>query len=218
MLSAGDKENWPRFRGHNGNGTADFDIPAKWSEETMGWETKLPGSGHGSPVVWGEKVFLNAARQKGKERLVVCVDAPSGKVLWSKAFASETHKTNKRNSFASSTPTVDADAVYVAWGHNTELQVAALSHAGKILWQNDFGKVTGGHGFGVSPIVHDDLVILPNDIEKGGGFLLGIDRKTGKERWKLPRDSKRLTYSTPCIFPAPNGKKEIKETHYSDCW
>ncbi len=214
ILSAANEENWPRFRGHNGAGTADFEVPAKWTGDTVNWEIKLPGSGHGSPVVWGDKIFLNAAREKGKERLVVCLDAPSGKVLWTKTFEFESHKTNKRNSFASSTPAVDSDAVYVAWGHNTELQVTALSHQGKTLWQRNFGKVSGGHGFGVSPIVHDDLLVLPNDIEKGGGFLLGIDRKTGDERWKLPRESKRLTYSTPCVFPAPNGKKELIFTNW----
>ena len=144
----------------------------------------------------------------------MCIDAPSGKVLWTQAFESETHKTNKRNSFASSTPAVDAQAVYVAWGHKAELQVTALSHNGKTLWRSAFGGVTGGHGFGVSPIVHDDLIVLPNDIEKGGGFLLGIDCKTGQARWKLPRESKRLTYSTPCVFPAPSGKNELIFTNW----
>ncbi len=214
VLWAANKSNWPRFRGTNGAGTADFTIPPKWSEDAVNWETELPGTGHGSPVVWGDKIFLNAAREKGKERLVVCLDASSGKILWNKAFASATHKTNKRNSFASSTPAVDADAVYVAWGNKTELQVTALSHEGKQLWQGNFGKVTGGHGFGVSPIVHDDLVVLPNDIEKGGGFLLAIDRKTGETRWKIPRDSKRLTFSTPCVYQAPNGKTELIFTNW----
>tara|TARA_B100001123_G_scaffold384886_1_gene458022 strand:+ start:1144 stop:2403 length:1260 start_codon:yes stop_codon:yes gene_type:complete len=213
-LWAADENNWPRFRGHNGAGTADFSIPAKWTDDTVRWETELPGEGHGSPAVWGDKIFLNAARAKGTERLVVCVDAPSGKVLWTKAFDFKTHKANKRNSFASSTPAVDADAVYVAWGNQTELKVTALSHGGKTLWQENYGKVVGNHGFGVSPIVHDDLVVLPNDIEKGGGFLLGIDKKTGETRWKIPRESKRLTFSTPCVYPAPNGKPELIFTNW----
>ena len=97
ILGAANEENWPGFRGHNGAGTADFKVPAKWTDDTLKWEIKLPGSGHGSPVVWGDKVFLNTAREKGAERLVLCIDAPSGKILWTKVFASETHKTNKRN-------------------------------------------------------------------------------------------------------------------------
>ncbi|MBG31096.1 MAG: hypothetical protein CMI31_14025 [Opitutae bacterium] len=213
-LWAEDKNSWPRFRGPNGAGTAEFQIPAKWTKDAFRWEAELPGDGHGSPAVWGDKIFLNAARDKGAERLVVCVDALSGKMLWTKAFPFKTHKANKRNSFASSTPAVDADAVYVAWGNQTELKVTALSHKGKQLWQGNYGKVIGNHGFGVSPIVHEDLVVLPNDIEKGGGFLLGIDKKTGETRWKIPRDSKRLTFSTPCVYSAPNGKKELIFTNW----
>ncbi len=159
---AANEDNWPRFRGQNGAGTAEFAIPAKWTKDSIKWETKLPGAGHGSPAVWGNKIFLNSAREKGAERLVVCIAAPSGKVLWTKAFESESHKTNKRNSFASSTPAVDADAVYVAWGSQTELKVTALSHEGKQLWQGNFGKVIGNHVFGVSPFVYEDLLLLPN--------------------------------------------------------
>jgi outer membrane protein assembly factor BamB len=207
-------QNWPRFRGPNGSGVADFSVPAKWLKENYRWETKLPGSGHSSPVVWGNKVFLNAAREKGKERLVVCVDGTSGKILWTKAFESQTHKTHKHNSYATGTPAVDADGVYVAWGHKGELQFTALSHDGKLLWKRDLGGANGGHGFGVSPIVYRDLVVLPNDMEKGGGFLIGVDRKTGETRWKIPRESKRLTYSTPCVFQAPNGKEELMFTNW----
>ena len=65
------------------------------------------------------------------------------------------------------------------------------------------GGVTGGHGFAVSPIVFEDLLIVPNDQEKGGGAHYGLDCKTGEIKWKVPRASKRLTYSTPCIFTSP---------------
>lgn len=200
---------WPRFRGHNGSGFAPSAIPSEWTDASFRWQTELPGSGHGSPVVWKNKVFLNAARDKGKERLVVALDAGTGEILWVRAFPSATHKTHKFNSYASSTPAVDANGVYFAWGHKSSLQFAALSHEGEPLWETDLGGVAGGHGFGVSPIVHGDLVVLPNDMEKGGGFLVAVEAKTGKIRWKLPRASKRLTYSTPCVFTAPDGSEEL---------
>ena len=207
-------ENWPRFRGHNGEGTVDFEIPAKWNDENIKWETELAGSGHGSPVIWGKKLFLNSALENGKSRLVICHDSASGKHIWTKEFDSETHKAHKRNSYATSTPAVDSEGVYVAWGSKSKLQVTALDHQGRALWQRDFKGVTGNHGFGVSPIVHEDMIVLPNDIEKGGGFLLALDRKTGETKWKIPRNSKRLSYSTPCVYTYPAGRKELIFTNW----
>ena len=87
--------------------------------------------------------------------------------------------------------------------------VSAHNHQGELIWEKDLGGVKGGHGFGVSPIVHGDLLIVPNDQEKGGGALYGLDSSTGEIRWKVPRASKRLTYSTPCTFTSAEGKTEL---------
>ena len=217
ILTAGSahaSENWPRFRGPNGAGGADFSIPPAWEKSSFRWEVALDENGHGSPAVWGDLVFLNSAADKGKTRKVICIDARAGKVNWTRSYPSKTHKTHRFNSFASSTPALDAKKVYSVWGHSTELKVCAHSHAGKLLWEKDLGGVKGGHGFAVSPIVFEDLLIVPNDQEKGGGTHYALDCSTGEIRWKVPRASKRLTYSTPCIFTSPKGKPELIFTNW----
>ena len=217
ILTAGSahaSENWPRFRGPNGAGGADFSIPPAWEKSSFRWEVALDENGHGSPAVWGDLVFLNSAADKGKTRKVICIDARAGKVNWTRSYPSKTHKTHRFNSFASSTPALDAKKVYSVWGHSTELKVCAHSHAGKLLWEKDLGGVKGGHGFAVSPIVFEDLLIVPNDQEKGGGAHYALDCSTGEIRWKVPRASKRLTYSTPCIFTSPQGKPELIFTNW----
>ena len=160
-------ENWPRFRGPNGAGGAESSIPAIWEKSSYRWQLPLKENGHGSPAVWGKLVFLNSSADKGKTRKVICVDAKTGKVNWSRAYPSKTHKTHRFNSFASSTPALDEQNVYSVWGHSTELKVCAHTHGGKLLWEKDLGGVKGGHGFAVSPIVFEDLLIVPNDQEKG---------------------------------------------------
>ena len=212
--SAHASENWPRFRGPNGASGADFAIPPAWGKSSFRWEVALDENGHGSPAVWGDLVFLNSAADKGKTRKVICIDARAGKVNWTRSYPSKTHKTHRFNSFASSTPALDAKKVYSVWGHSSELKVCAHSHAGKLLWEKDLGGVKGGHGFAVSPIVFEDLLIVPNDQEKGGGAHYALDCATGEIRWKVPRASKRLTYSTPCIFTSPTGKPELIFTNW----
>ena len=213
-IQSADAQEWPRFRGPNGSGVSEASIPAKWSSDDHLWKTHLPGTGHGSPVLWGKKIFLNAAREDGKIRLVSCVDADSGKVLWTREFKSNTHKKHKQNSFASSTPTADEERVYSVWGHKGELRILAFDHSGMTVWERDLGGVNGNHGFGVSPIIYEDLLILPNDQEKGGGYVIALDKRTGKTQWKIPRNSKRLTFATPCIYPDGKGKEQLILTNW----
>ena len=207
-------ENWPRFRGPNGAGNSEASVPAVWEKSSYRWALPLQENGHGSPAVWGNYVFLNSSADKGKTRKILCVNAKDGKIEWSRSYPSKTHKTHRFNSFASSTPALDEQNVYSVWGHATELKVSAHTHKGKLLWEKDLGGVKGGHGFAVSPIVFEDLLIVPNDQEKGGGAHYALDCSTGEIRWKVPRTSKRLTYSTPCIFTDPKGKPELIFTNW----
>lgn len=207
-------ENWPRFRGNNGDGYADCNIPHSWIDSSYRWSLPLYDEGHGSPTVWGNRVFINSSTDQGKTRRILCVNARDGSVEWTRSYPSQNHKTHRFNSFASSTPALDKENVYSIWGHSTELKVSAHNHQGKLLWETDLGGVKGGHGFAVSPIVFKDRLIIPNDQEKGGGAHYALDCKTGDIIWKIPRESKRLTYSTPCVFTPSKGASELIFTNW----
>ena len=209
-------DNWPRLRGPNGSGVAmNASIPAQWGEQGFLWKIDLPGIGHGSPVVWDGKIFVLCANAETSERMPTCVNAADGSVLWSKTVTTGKFKGNKRNTPASSTAAVDAERVYFTWGTKEKLTMAAFSHDGEMLWETDLGPVKGGHGFGGSPIVVGDLVVLNNDQEGvGDGNLLGIDAASGKVRWTVDRRSQRLSYSVPCVFRAEDGRELLMFTNW----
>jgi len=205
---------WPRFRGPNGSGISQATtIPVRWTEKDHNWKIKLPGIGHGSPVVWKDRLFLMAEENDGTSRIVLCVRTTDGKILWRRKFASRSHRKHRKNSYASSTPAVDEKHVYVAWGTPKKLTLMALDHDGRVQWEQDLGPVKGGHGFAASPIVFRDLVVLSND-QNGRSSLIAVDRMTGKVRWNVPRRSERLTYSTPCIYERKDRPAELIFTNW----
>ncbi len=207
-------ENWPRFRGPNGVGISDDEIPVKWKPDHFKWKTKLPGVGHGSPVVWESQIYLLCANEDTGQRTALGLDAKTGRILWQQAFKADKHKHHKQNSFASTTPAVDDSGVYFSWGTPKALTLLALKHDGKTKWRADLRPVKGGHGFGASPVIHKDLVILNND-QDGESTLLALDKGTGAVKWKTPRASKRLTYSTPCLYKAPGRDEEFIFTNWT---
>ena len=210
-------QEWTRFRGPNGSGVSDAKtVPIEWTEKDLNWNVKIPGKGHGSPVVWGSKLFVNCeSGTKGSERIIVCLDTKTGKELWQKSSTvSPPRKIHKKNSFASSTPAVDAEHVYVAWGVPSKISLLAMTHDGDLAWEADLGTFKGGHGFAVSPIIYEDLVVLPND-QDGKSSLIAVDRKTGDTRWTVPRESKRTSYGTPCVYQPAGRPAELIFTDWS---
>ena len=212
-------QEWTRFRGPNGTGISDAKtIPTKWSPADYNWKVELPAVGHSSPVLWGDRIFLTGADDKSATRFVFCLRAGDGKLLWSKEFKSQQHHRHQLNSFASATPALDAERVYVAWSTPDEYTLTALTHGGDVVWQRDLGPFVSQHSCGISPIVVDDLVILGNDQDKedekdkslhGQSFLIAVDARSGDTRWKLDRDSAVVAYSTPCLHRAADGGSEL---------
>jgi outer membrane protein assembly factor BamB len=109
-------QEWTRFRGPNGAGISDATtVPAAWTEQDYNWKVKLPASGHSSPVLWGDLIFLSGADEKTAERSVFALNSKDGKVVWSNTYASTFHNKHNLNSFASPTAVCDAELVYFTW-------------------------------------------------------------------------------------------------------
>jgi outer membrane protein assembly factor BamB len=205
-------EEWTRFRGPNGSGQSEaITIPPTWGDEDYLWKVALTGVGQSSPVLWGERIFLTSADPRDGTRHVLCLSALDGTLAWKQDFASKTHAIHQQNSLASSTPTVDRDHVYAAWATPEEITLVAINHDGSTAWRADLGPFVSKHGFGTSPILYGDLVILTDD-QDAESFLIALDRATGKIRWKVPRkvhDEQSTSYAAPCIYKPPRGPAEL---------
>jgi outer membrane protein assembly factor BamB len=138
FLASGQPANgqeWTRFRGPNGAGfSATTNIPVEWGADDYRWKISLPGKGHGSPVIWGNRLFVNAEREDGGTCVVMCIDTRDGSTLWSRDFEASNHKKHKVNSFASSTPVVDDKHVDVSGAVPQQLTLLALDHEGNEVW------------------------------------------------------------------------------------
>lgn len=212
-------QQWTRFRGPNGSGVSDAtSIPVSWTPADYQWTTKLPGMGHSSPVVWGKRLFLMSADPDDATRYIICIDTGTGKIMWQRKYASMPHKLHTRNTFASGTPAVDDQRLYVAWSTPEQLTLRALDHDGNEVWTRDLGTWVSQHGFGSSPIVYQDLVILVNSQQAervdpgqtpGESRVMAFDRHTGAQRWSAPRRATSVSYSTPCIYQGADGRAQL---------
>lgn len=206
-------EEWSRFRGPNGAGVSTANIPARWTDADYAWKVSLPGKGHSSPILWGERLLITSGDEKTGTRIVLCLAADTGRQLWKREFTSQTHGKHSLNSFASATPAADAKRLYVSWATPKEYIVLALDHEGTELWRRDLGPFKTGHGFGVSPIVHDDLLVIANE-QDGESSLVALSAADGRARWQVPRDS-QVTYSTPCVYQPKGRPAEIIFTNWT---
>ncbi|MEZ6086863.1 MAG: PQQ-binding-like beta-propeller repeat protein [Pirellulaceae bacterium] len=221
-------QDWTRFRGPNGTGyVKDGSIPSTWTAQDISWTTTLPGGGISSPVAWGDKIFLLAADKTSAQRLVVCIDLKSGKLLWRVPFDSVPHHLHQRNRFASSTPCCNATHVYVAWSEPQHTTVTCLSHDGNVIWQKDLGTWQSQHGFATSPMLYDDMVVVfdsqqadqlkPGE-EPGESMMVAMNQKTGDIVWQTPMATTRVCYGTPCVYQPPERSLNwLTPTRGTDC-
>ncbi len=197
-------QDWTRFRGPNGSGLATANLPVQLSEKDINWTTTLPGTGHSSPVVCGDRVFVtctpDARMSETAKRSVVCVDAKTGKVLWSREFANGGYRKHADNSFASPSCTVDAERV-VAWfpGADSSQLVALAQADGKEIWKRDLGSFKSQHGPGASPILEKGVVVLQSSQDDPGSFIEAYDAATGKTIWRREIKGGQHAISTPCF-------------------
>ena len=202
-------QEWTRFRGPNGSGLAQApSVPTSWTEKDYRWKVELPGTGISQPVLWGDKIFVLSAADDGTGRFFECRRAKDGSAEWTQKYPLKAHPKHDRNTFATSTPVVDADRVYLILTAPEASSVSALDHSGKTVWTRELGAHVSRHAGGASPILHDDLVIVTNEIDEHS-FLAAFDRKSGAERWRTERKSAAAAYGTPCVAVDAGGKAEL---------
>jgi outer membrane protein assembly factor BamB len=199
---------WPRFRGPNGTGLVDADLPIRWGPEDIVWKTALPGVGHSSPIVGGGRIFVQSAAADGQARWLLCVNSTDGKVLWQREAPGRPAHTHPRNSLASSTPALDGERVYAVFWDGKAILLAAYTYKGEPVWHRDLGSFKSQHGPGFSPIVVDGRVILSND-QDGSAVLLAFDAHTGKPLWQAARKAFRACYSTPFVRQSAEGAELV---------
>lgn len=218
-LSPAAAQEWTRFHGPNGSGESEAStIPAAWTEKDINWKVKLPGIGHASPVLWGDKIFVFSADPQTATRYVQCISAGDGSEIWTREYPGVKHHLHTNSSFASATPAVDAERVYLAWSDPEFTRLMALDHAGHEQWTINLGPWVSQHGFGSSPMLYGDLVVVHCSQEDSQGtdprqpresFIVAVDRSTGDIRWKTPRKIVSASYSVPCVRKNEAGQDEL---------
>ena len=221
LVSPGQAENWPQFRGPRGDGTSlEKNLPLRWSPtENVLWKTPLPGEGHSSPIVWGESVFLTTALANG-QRVLLRLEAASGKVLWQQVvIEAGSDAMHRENNSASSTPLTDGTYVFTSFQAGDRVDIRAFDFAGKTVWTAQPLRFEGEHGYSYSPILHGNLLIF-DCRQEGEAALLALDKRTGNIQWRATPGRQRISHVPPLLIPDPAnpqvivcGSDEIRSYH-----
>jgi outer membrane protein assembly factor BamB len=215
---------WPQFRGRNATGIAnDTDIPIEFHEgDGILWKAPLPGAGNSSPIVSKGKLFIQSASADGRNRTLLCLDAATGKTVWTHDWPGSKVRTHNLNSLASSTPAADGSGVYALVWDGATVILTALDYEGAPRWQRDLGPFRSEHGFGASPVVFDGRVYVNFDQDcvnartgeeipgaEHGTALMAFDAATGKPLWRAERRGYRACYSAPIVRESVDAGNEI---------
>jgi outer membrane protein assembly factor BamB len=235
-MAAPNESDWPRWRGPDGDGMARGDAPLHWSDtEHIKWKAEIPGRGHSSPVIWGDRIFVttsvptgvvppgavrspkgrggpggDAGPQPEQKLMLLAIDRKTGKLLWQQvAKVSTPHEGYHPmyGSFASNSPVTDGKRVIAFFGSRG---VYCYDLDGKKIWEKDFGiqlqmRLTFGEG--AWPMMEGSKLLLLFDHE-GDSFLVALDVATGKELWRTPRSDGSTNWSGPVVI-GYQGKKQV---------
>jgi outer membrane protein assembly factor BamB len=200
-MAAVKAESWPGWRGPRGDGTClETNVPDNWDPAGALWQVEIPGQGHASAIVWGNRIFTVTAQPAAQARILLCLDRASGKILWQQTVAQgPLEKIHKENTYASGTPATDGQLIFATFRVGDEIVVAAHDFAsGKRRWLTRVGTHVGEWGFSNEPVLFQDKVIVDGD-SKGDSFLVALSRADGKVLWRIKRTNQGISYSAPMI-------------------
>jgi len=207
LAGFGAAENWPQWRGPDLNGVShEKNLPVKWTrEENIAWKLAMPSRSGATPVIWGDRIFLNVADKD--DIFLWCVDRMRGAVIWKKYVTSGNYKINKQN-MSSPSPVTDGAHVYIMTGNGI---LKAFDFEGNEGWtrdiQKDYGKFGLNWGYASSPLLFEDglyVEVLHGMKTRDPSYLLRIDKKTGKTVWRVERPTEAVrespdAYTTPAL-------------------
>jgi outer membrane protein assembly factor BamB len=158
--------------------------------------------------VWGNQLIITSADPDSAEQIILAFDARSGQQLWERRIAAAPYHKHAMNSFATSTPAIDANRIYVSWLDGENVTLAAFTHQGEEIWRRQVGILVEQHGFGTSPVAVDDVVCLDNDTEDAGqSVVTGVNAATGEVVWRVSRGAGKTVFATPCLWQTKSGQK-----------
>lgn len=237
--SASADSNWPGFRGSGARGVADgASLPVEWDlAESAGvrWKTAIPGLGHSSPVIWGDRVYLTTAISgvadpELKVGLygsidsvkddtvhafeVYALDKATGAVIWKRTAHRGVPRIERHTKASHANCTVATDGDHVAAFFGSE-GLFVYDRGGELLWKKDFGVLEAGYfavpgnqwGFASSPVIHDGKLVIQVDVREDS-FVAAFDVASGEELWRTAR-SDVPTWSTPTVHASPSRSQVI---------
>ena len=221
LAGPGNAANWPGFRGPGGQGISpEKNLPLTWSlSENLAWRIGIPAIGWSSPIVWEDRVVVTSATPDGTSCHVLCIDAVDGKLVWDKEVLRQTTPRKlAENSHATPTPVTDGKLIYAAFNGG---RIVAIDFNGNAAWSWRDSQFVSKHGLAASPILHQDMLIMPFDgngpadvnnigylTAWDGAFIVALDKRTGQEKWRAKRGLSRQAHVTPMVVEV-NGKPQL---------
>ena len=197
------EEDWPGWRGPQGNGVVAAPASVtQWSQsENVLWSADVPGRGHSSPVIVGDRVYLATADDGAQQQFVLAFDRSDGSEVWrtqvNEGGFPGSSQLHRKGTNANSTVACDGEQIYIAFLNHDKITASALDLDGEIVWRKELGAFNSKFGYAPSPVLYKSLVIFAAD-NQGGGYLAALDRATGEIAWRKARPAVS-TYSSPAI-------------------
>ncbi|MCB1120490.1 MAG: PQQ-binding-like beta-propeller repeat protein [Verrucomicrobiae bacterium] len=206
---------WRSWRGPYGNGTAEAGqtLPLEWSEtENVRWKAPIPGRGHSTPIVVGDRIYLTTAREDEEKQSVLCYSFSTGKLHWENILTEGMlpPQIHRNNTHASPSVASDGERIFVVFFvKGDRLHLFSLDLDGNELWRKDVGRFypERSFGYGTSPLLAAGNVVVAAE-SQGEGYIAAFECDTGEEVWRTTRMAERSSHGTP-VLAELNGKEQI---------